>query len=274
MKLSGTATADEMLALVKQTIDESGLHPCLAVLQVGEDPASDIYVARKLKVSESVGIDVELHKFAVTTTEELIARVEELNGRADVDAILIQLPLPEGIDTDAVIRTVSPAKDVDGFHPLNIGSYTTGQTVHTPVLIQAIEWLLGKTGASLKGKKAVVVGKSDVFLQPLTYMLSLKGLLVSWVKPQDLPSGETANADVLIVAIGSPCAITADMVKPGAIVIDIGTNRLPDGKVVGDVDYAAAENIASFITPTPGGVGPVTIAALMWNTLRLALERP
>ena len=274
MKLSGTALADEMLALVKKTIDESGLHPRLAVLQVGEDPASDIYVARKLKISESVGIAVEHQKLAATTTEELIVRVEELNGRDDVDAILIQLPLPEGINTDAVIRTVSPQKDVDGFHPLNIGSYTTGQAVHTPVLIQSIEWLLGKTGAPLKGKKAVVVGKSDVFLQPLTYMLSLKGLDVSWVKPQDLDATKTSDADVLIVAIGIPRAITADMVKSGAVVIDIGTNRLPDGKVVGDVDYAEVEKIASFITPTPGGVGPVTIAALMWNTLRLALERP
>lgn len=274
MKLSGTAIAEEMLALVKKTIDENGVHPRLAVLQVGEDPASDIYVARKLKVSQSVGIELELHKLPAATTEELIARVEELNSRADVDAILVQIPLPGNIDTDAVIRTVYPEKDVDGFHPLNIGSYTTGQTVHTPVLIQSIEWLLAKTGAALKGKRAVVVGKSDVFLKPLTFMLALKGLSVTWVKPQDVANNETADADVLIVAMGSPHAITADMVKPGAIVIDIGTNRLPDGKVVGDVDYAAVENIASFITPTPGGVGPVTIAALMWNTLRLALERP
>lgn len=274
MKLSGTAIADEMLGHVKQTIDESGLRPRLAVLQVGNDPASDIYVARKLKVSESVGIDVELCKLETATTEMLITRVEELNARADIDAILIQLPLPEGVDTDAVIRTVAPEKDVDGFHPLNISSYITGQTVHTPVLIQAIEWLLGKTGVQLKGKKAVVVGKSDVFLKPLTFMLSLKGLTVTWVKPQDLSSNETATADVLIVAIGKPRAISADMVKLGAIVIDIGTNRLPDGKVVGDVDYSEVEKIASYITPTPGGVGPVTIAALMWNTLRLALERP
>ena len=273
MILSGTELANEMLALVKETIEQNHIHPRLAVVQIGDDPASDIYVARKLKVSESVGVNVELVKRAEASTDELIALVESLNGRSDVDAILIQLPLPEGIDTDAVIRTVAPEKDVDGFHPLNIGSYTTGQAVHTPVLIQAIEWLLGKTGVSLKGKRAIVIGKSDVFLKPLTFMLAHKGLQVSWVKPQDIEASAVSEADVVIVAVGIPQIITADMVKPGAIVIDIGTNRLPNGKVVGDVNVADVETKAGFITPTPGGVGPVTIAALMWNTLRLSLER-
>lgn len=274
MILSGTALANEMLALVKTTIEDNKLQPRIAVLQVGDDAASAMYVQRKSKVAESVGIALEILRFEQSTTNDLVKQISELNERADIDAILVQLPLPSNIDTDTVIAAMDPAKDVDGFHPKNIGAYTTGMPVHTPVLIQSIEWLLGKTEEPLTGKKAVVVGKSDVFLQPLTFMLSLHGLSVEWVKPQDLVASETSSADVLIVAVGgTPNLITEDMVKPGAIIIDIGINRLENGKVVGDVDFEHVQTKAGWITPTPGGVGPVTIAAIMWNTLRLALDR-
>lgn len=271
MILSGAPISDEVLALVKKTITDNGLHPKLAVVQVGEDPASDIYVSRKTKIAESVGIEVELMREARTTTENLITHIQQLNSRSDVNAILVQLPLPKEIDTDAVIAAIAPHKDVDGFHPQNIAAYTTGQSVHTPVLIQAIEWLLGKTELPFKGAKAVIVGKSDVFLQPVTFMLALHGMNVSWVKPPELDSDQIRDADVLIVAVGTPHIITGNMIKPGAVVIDIGINRTENGKVVGDVDYTSAEH-AAWITPTPGGVGPVTIAAVMWNTLRLTLD--
>lgn len=273
MILSGTALADEMLALVKTTVEENDIHPRIAVLQVGDDTASAMYVRMKSKVAQSVGIDLEILRFEKSETDELVAEITKLNERADVNAILVQLPLPANIDTDTVIAAIDPKKDVDGFHPKNIGAYTTGMAVHTPVLIQAIEWLLGKTGESFTGKKAVVVGKSDVFLQPLTYMLALNGLSVDWVKPQELAAHGISYADVLIVAVGgTPNLITADMVKPGAIIIDIGINRREDGKIVGDVDFENVSQIAGWITPTPGGVGPVTIAAIMWNTLRLTLD--
>lgn len=273
MILSGTALADEMLALVKNTVEENDIHPCIAVLQVGDDTASAMYVRMKSKVAQSVGIDLKILRFEQSETEELVAEIEKLNERDDVNAILVQLPLPSNIDTDAVIAAIDPKKDVDGFHPKNIGAYTTGMAVHTPVLIQAIEWLLGKTGMSFVGKKAVVVGKSDVFLQPLTFMLALHGLSVDWVKPQDLLTQGISYADVLVVAVGgTPNLITEEMIKPGAVIIDIGINRLEDGKIVGDVDFDNVSHIAGWITPTPGGVGPVTIAAIMWNTLRLTLE--
>ncbi len=273
MILSGTALADEMLALVKNTIDASSVHPRLAVVQVGDDAASTLYIERKKKIAAEIGIETEFFSIDHTTTKELVERIYELNTRPDIDAILVQIPLPKNIDTDAVIAAIDPAKDVDGFHPRNIGAYTTGQAVHTPVLVQSIEWLLKKTSVPLSGKHAVVLGKSDVFLQPLTFMLSLHGLNVTWIKPQDLPSPEIMRADVLIVAVGAPHTITEDMIKPDSIIIDIGINRLENGKVVGDVDFDRTHSKAAWITPTPGGVGPVTIAALMWNTLRLALDR-
>lgn len=273
MILSGTALADEMLALVKNTVEENDIHPRIAVLQIGEDAASAMYVRMKSKVAQSVGIDLEILRFEQSETEQLVAEITKLNERPDVNAILVQLPLPANINTDAVIAAIDPKKDVDGFHPKNIGAYTTGMPVHTPVLIQAIEWLLGKTSESFTGKKAVVVGKSDVFLQPLTYMLALHGLSVDWIRPQELAAHGISYADVLIVAVGgTPNLITADMVKPGAIIIDIGINRREDGKIVGDVDFENVSHIAGWITPTPGGVGPVTIAAILWNTLRLTLD--
>ncbi|MCX6781083.1 MAG: bifunctional 5,10-methylenetetrahydrofolate dehydrogenase/5,10-methenyltetrahydrofolate cyclohydrolase [Candidatus Magasanikbacteria bacterium] len=273
MILSGTALSEEMLALVQNTVAESGLTPRLAVIQVGSDAASDIYVSLKSKIAARVGIALEKFHQDSATTEQLIELIHSLNERADVDAILVQLPLPAGIDTDAIISAIDPKKDVDGFHPKNIGAYVTGQAVHTPVLLQAIEWLLGKTGEKFSGKQAVVVGKSDVFLQPLSYLLAFHGMQVSEIKPAELSAEKTRDADVLIVATGKPKTITADMVKDGAIVIDIGINRLDDGKIVGDVDFESVQQKAAWITPTPGGVGPVTIAALMWNTLRLALDR-
>lgn len=272
MILSGAPIAEEVLALVKKTIADNQMHPKLAVVQVGEDAASDIYVSRKMKVAESVGIAVELTREEHATTENLIAHIQELNEREDVNAILVQLPLPKDIDADAVIAAIDPHKDVDGFHPQNIAAYTTGRPVHTPVLIQAIEWLLGKTELSFKDKQAVVIGKSDVFMQPVAFMLAVYGMNVSWIKPADLDAEKIKAADVVIVAIGSPHIITGDMIKPDAVVIDIGINRTEEGKVVGDVDYAAAAEHAAWITPTPGGVGPVTIAAVMWNTLRLTLD--
>lgn len=272
MILSGTALADEILALVKKTVAAHQLTPRLAVVQVGSDPASDIYVRRKLQVAQSVGIEVELIRRDASTTDDLEQLIDSLNERPDVNAILVQMPLPASIDADRVVARMAPQKDVDGFHPANIAAYTSGRAVHTPVLIQAVEWLLGKTGVPLADKHAVIIGKSDVFLQPLSFMLGNAGARVSWTRPPDIDQKLVASADVLIVAVGSPRLICAEHIKQGAIVIDIGINRTTDGKVCGDVDVASVQEKAAWITPTPGGVGPVTIAALMWNTLRLTLD--
>ena len=240
MILSGKEVADEILALVTKTISDHQLQPLLAVVQVGTDPASEIYVKQKMRVAESVGIRVELLHLATASTDELIAHIQTLNARVDVNAILVQLPLPQTIDSQTVISAIDPRKDVDGFHPENITAYTSGRAAHTPVLVQAVEWLMAKTSVPLKEKNAVIIGKSDVFLQPLTYMLSKYGAQVSWTRPPDIDRDAIKNADVLVVAVGSPYLITGDMIKAGAIVIDIGINRMDNGSVIGDVAFEGA----------------------------------
>ncbi len=273
MKLSGTALAEKKIAEIKKCVQESGLLPKLAVIRIGNDEASRMYVRRKQKISSEVGITLELFEFEIAHTEKIIALVHELNARADIHAILIQLPLPRELNTDAIIAAIDPKKDVDGFHTKNIGAFMSDAPVQTPVLLLAIEWLLQETGEILAHKVACIIGKSDVFLKPLAHALEKQGLQTSWIKPEELHSSElTSHADVLIVAVGSPHFITPEFIKPGAIIIDIGINRLADGRVVGDVDFESAARVAAWITPTPGGVGPVTIAALMWNTLQLAIK--
>lgn len=273
MKLSGTALAHKKLEIIKQRIANSGVHPKLAVIRIGNDAASEIYVNRKKKIADDVGIEIELFEREIISTELLVAEIKALNERDDVHAILVQVPLPESIDTDAVIAAIDPSKDVDGFHGANIEAYMNDESIHTPVLLLAVQWLLEETEDNLDGKSAHIIGKSDIFLKPLAHALEKLGLETEWTRPEDLLGPEqTSDADVLIVAVGSPQLITGEFVKPGAIVIDIGINRLENGRIVGDVAYEEVEDRAAWVTPTPGGVGPVTIAALMWNTLQLALD--
>lgn len=273
MILNGNAIAREYFTELKRVMHEFTAAPRLAVIRIGSDPASEIYVRRKQKVAEELGIVVEPFERASATTEEIVAEIRALNSRDDVDAILVQLPLPADVDTDAVISAIDPLKDVDGFHPSNIIAFTCDVPVHTPVLILAILWLLKQTHAHFENKHAVIIGKSDIFLEPLTHALEKLGLTVSWIRPEALAdTSQTNQADLIIVAVGKPNLISADYIKTDATIIDIGINRLPNGTIVGDVDFEEANKKAAWITPTPGGVGPVTIAALMANTLRLHFQ--
>lgn len=263
MILSGIVIAQRIEEQIAARVSTLPFQPRLAIILVGTDPASVLYDQRKQTAAQRVGIACELIHLEQATTEQLVALIESLNTRTDVDGILIQLPLPDAIDTDRVVASLDPTKDVDGFHP---------QSTATPPLVQAVLWLLEETGAILAGLHAVIVGKSDIFLQPLTRALEERGMGVTWVRPPQLPSPETKRADVLISAAGNLFCITPDDIKPNAIIIDIGINRTPEGKVRGDVHPDCAAH-AAFMTPTPGGVGPVTIAAALYHVVELALRR-
>ena len=274
MILSGKELAARIEIELQKQIATSKITPCIAVILVGSDPASEIYITRKRAAAERVGAQFELHHETNATTESLIVLMQSLNARPDVHGILMQLPLPPGFDTDKIINAMDPAKDVDGFHPENIAAFMEDRPqAHLPVLLRAVQLLLAETKTPVEGKHAVIVGKSDVFLYPMTHLLELLGLTVTWVKPERIAEQEqTQRADVLIVAVGIPGIITADKIKPGAIIIDIGINRTAEGKVVGDVDYENCAPLASWITPTPGGVGPVTIASVFLSLTQLAQD--
>lgn len=272
MILSGTKVADKVLQTIRTIIAQHQITPKLGIVLVGADPASQLYVKRKIAVAASVGIAIELHEKNSSTTEELVALVNQLNNDPSINGILVQLPLPSNIETQKVIDAIKPQKDIDGFHPDNIKNYLNSSAAQTPVLLQAVTWLLQSTDVDLKNKTALLIGKSDIFLQPMSAALQKLGLLVSWIKPEEINSAQTQAAEVLVVAVGHAQTITKDQVRPGAIIIDIGINRLANGHVVGDTDFAALVETAAWITPTPGGVGPVTIAAAMWNTLLAALH--
>lgn len=272
MILSGTKVADKVLQTIRTIIAQHQITPKLGIVLVGADPASQLYVKRKSAVAASVGIAIELHEKTSSTTEELITLVNQLNNDPSINGILVQLPLPPNIETQKVIDAIKPPKDIDGFHPDNIKNYLNSSAAQTPVLLQAVTWLLQSTDVDLKNKTALLIGKSDIFLQPMSAALQKLGLLVSWIKPEETSAAKTQTAEVLVVAVGRPQTITKDGVRPGAIIIDIGINRLANGHVVGDTDFAALVETAAWITPTPGGVGPVTIAAAMWNTLLAALH--
>lgn len=246
--------------------------PSLAVILVGHDPASEIYVAKKMERATELGVRTEVLRPENPTTTDLIAVVQELNARPDIQAILVQLPLPSGIDTDAVIAAMDPQKDVDGFHPENVRAFLADSATHTPVLLLAVRELLQATQQNFSGKQALVIGNSPIFLAPLTHQLEILGMTATAITAAEPNLSEkTLAADVLIVAVGQPNFITADMIKADATIIDIGFNRLPDGRSTGDVQLTAdLQNKTAFVTPTPGGVGPVTVAALIYNTVFLA----
>jgi methylenetetrahydrofolate dehydrogenase (NADP+) / methenyltetrahydrofolate cyclohydrolase len=259
---------EEALALKEKT----GLVPGLAVILVGEDPASQVYVGRKAKACEEVGFLSREYRLSADATEaDLLKLIHDLNGDKSIHGVLVQLPLPKHIATDKIIAAIDPHKDVDGFHPYNVGGLVTGSPLFIPCTPRGIMELIARSGIELAGKEAVVVGRSNIVGKPMALLLLAQNATVTIChsKTMDLPA-VTSRADVLIAAIGKARMITANMVKEGAVVIDVGVNRLETGKLAGDVAFDEVAAKASYITPVPGGVGPMTIAMLMKNTLDAA----
>lgn len=257
---------DELKEKVAQ-LKEKGIEVTLAVIQVGNDPASTVYVGNKKKACAYVGIRSLAYELSEETTqEELLDLVRELNDRKDVNGILVQLPLPAHIDEDTVIRTIAPEKDVDGFHPQSVGMLSIGQKGFVSCTPAGIIQLLKRSGIQIEGKECVVVGRSNIVGKPMAMLLIRENgtVTVCHSRTRDLKE-VTKRADILVVAIGKRQFITADYVKEGAAVIDVGMHRKEDGKLCGDVDFDSVEPVAGAITPVPGGVGPMTIAMLMNN---------
>lgn len=243
--------------------------PGLAVIQVGTNPASRIYVQNKQKACDEVGFRSFAYEFAESTTEELLNLIDQLNHQADVDGILVQLPLPDNIDKTRVLEQINPKKDVDGFHPFNIGRLLQREPILRPCTPYGIVTMLQSTGINLSGLNAVVVGASSIVGRPMALELLLLGCTttITHSRTKDL-ADHVRRADIVIAGVGIANFVKGDWIKPGAIVIDVGINRLDNGKIVGDVEFSEAADRAGFITPVPGGVGPMTVATLLENTLQ------
>lgn len=257
---------------VRELKQRSGLTPGLAVILVGDDPASQVYVGNKIKACESVGIRSQTFRYdADVATETIIGKIHELNADVGVHGILVQLPLPASVDTPQVIRAISVEKDVDGFHLYNVGGLVVGTTIFSPCTPYGVVKLLEAERIPIAGQNVVVVGASNIVGKPMALMLIQREATVAicHAKTRDLAQ-LTILADILVVAAGVPNLIVPQMVKRGAVVIDVGINRLPDGRIVGDVDFEGVAQKASFITPVPGGVGPMTVTMLLMNTLQSA----
>ncbi len=275
MILDGKAVAARLRAEMKQQVEQlkaQGITPGLAILLVGEDHASQVYIRNKRRACEELGIHSELHSLPEQTTqEELLEQVEALNRREDIHGILVQLPLPKQIDEMAVIRAVDPNKDVDAFHTVNVGRIMLGDYDFLPCTPAGILELIHESGISIQGKECVVVGRSNIVGKPMAMLLLHEHGTVTVCHSRTPNLAEiTRRADILVVAMGKAKAITRDMVKPGAVVIDVGMNRDENGKLCGDVDFAGVLQIAGAITPVPGGVGPMTVTMLMRNTITAA----
>ena len=270
----------EIAVEVTQFTQSSGVTPCLAAVLVGDDPASEVYVRNKHRTCERVGIASQMHKLPTSTTEEeLLELIAELNSSTDVHGILVQLPLPEGIDTLRVLDAVNPHKDVDAFHPENVGLISQGRPRFLPCTPHGVQQIIDRCGIEMTGKHAVIVGRSDIVGKPMSMLLTARNstrgpqaanatVTICHSRTKDL-AAVCRTADVIIAAIGVAEFITADMVKPGAVIIDVGINRTEKG-LVGDVDFDGVSEVASHITPVPGGVGPLTVTMLMYNTLKAA----
>ena len=258
-----------------QTLKHQGIIPGLAVVLVGNDPASSAYVGMKERACNQVGIYSLLHRLHESATqEELIELIQELNNNASIDGILVQLPLPKHIDTDAILETIAPSKDVDGFHPYNVGRLVQGLSGFKPCTPYGVMKLLEAYDIDVCGMDACVIGRSNIVGKPMATLLLHAGASVSVCHSQTKSMERyTKSADLVIVGVGKPNLLTAEMVKDGAIVVDVGINRINDGSLVGDVDFDAVSKKCSFITPVPGGVGPMTIAMLLSNTLESAQIR-
>lgn len=273
--IDGVAVSRAIRAEWKQRVallKEKGIVPGLAVILVGDDPASQVYVRNKVKACGEVGLHSELHRFPASVSEqEVLEKIEALNRDPAIHGILVQLPLPAHIDNNKVLEAISAEKDADGFHLYNLGGLVTGGTVFPPCTPYGVMALLDYYNIPIEGQNAVVIGRSNIVGKPMALMLLARSATVSICtsRTRDLKQ-YTSIADILVVATGKPRMVSGDMIKPGAVVIDVGINRLPDGKLVGDVDFESAKEVASFITPVPGGVGPMTITMLLANTVQAA----
>jgi len=273
--IDGVEIARQVRADWKPRVEKlaaQGLTPGLAVIMVGENPASAVYVRNKVRACREMGIHSEEHLFPESATSESVLRkIEELNARSTIHGILVQLPLPPQIEVRRMLESIATEKDVDGFGLYNVGGLVTGGTVFPPCTPYGVMCLLEYSGIPMSGENVVVVGASTIVGKPMALMLLAKDATVAvcHVKTRDLAQF-TILADILIVAAGKPNLITAPMVKTGAVVIDVGINRLADGRLIGDVDYAGVVEKASYITPVPGGVGPMTVTMLLVNTIQSA----
>lgn len=287
--MDGKAIASEIQKEIAQEVEqfttETGVQPCLAAVLVGDDPASQVYVRNKERACERVGIASQMHRLSSETTQqELLSLIRELNEDVSVHGILVQLPLPSHLDETSVLDAVNPLKDADAFHPENVGLISQGRPRFLPCTPHGVQQIIDRCGIELSGKHVVVVGRSEIVGKPMAMILlnrdSSRGpraanatVTVCHSRTTNL-ADVTKTADVLVAAIGKPLFITADMIKPGAVVVDVGINRVESG-LVGDVDFVPVSEVASHITPVPGGVGPLTVTMLLYNTLtgaRLATD--
>ena len=274
-RIDGKIISDFFRAEYKVRVDRliaQGSRPGLAVVIVGTDPASQVYVRNKARACETIGMHSEVHVRAGDISQaHLTAFIETLNVDAAIHGILVQLPLPKHINDRAVIEAIAPGKDVDGFHYANMGALVIDESWFPPCTPYGIMKMLEYEGVAIEGKHVVIVGRSNIVGKPMAMLMLKAGgtVTVCHSKTRDLGKF-TRDADILVAAVGKPCMITGDMIKPGAVVIDVGINRLPDGKLAGDVDFESASRVAAAITPVPGGVGPMTITMLLGNTLRAA----
>jgi len=293
--IDGKALAEQIREEVKSGVEklksEKGIVPGLGVILVGENPASEVYVRNKARACEHVGIYSETIKLLEDISEEeLLNHVDKLNNREDIHGILVQLPLPEHINSEKILFAISPDKDVDGFHPINVGKLTTGEETFYPCTPSGIIEIIKRQGIEIKGKEAVIIGRSNIVGKPVAFLLlhNHATVTICHSRTVDLPK-VAKRADILIVAVGKPLIVTDEYVKPGAIVIDVGINRIKKedaseellnwrkdafekrgSTLVGDVDFLKVKEIAGYLTPVPGGVGPLTVAMLMKNTLKSA----
>ena len=278
MVIDGKAVSREVRKEIKAEVEglqrRWGLTPGLGVILVGDDPSSHIYVRNKEKACKEVGIESKEHLLPDTVTEqEILAVVQSLNRDKSIHGILVQLPLPKHINSEKVLQAVTPEKDVDGFHPVNQGLLLSGGKGFRPCTPMGIMRLLESADCDPKGKNAVIVGRSTIVGKPIALMLLERHATVTICHSRTAGLGaEVGRADILIVAIGKPAMVRGEWVKNGAVVIDVGINRLPSGKLAGDVEFEIAKERASWITPVPGGVGPMTICMLLFNTLRSAKQ--
>ncbi len=266
-KMVSAMIKDELKAQVTALKNEQGISICLAVIQVGNDPASTVYVGNKKKACAYIGIDSLSYELPEETTQaELVSLIRELNQKEEVTGILVQLPLPDHIEEDEIIRAIDPQKDVDGFHPQSVGALCIGQPGFISCTPAGIIQLLKRSGITIAGKECVIVGRSNIVGKPMALLLLRENATVTVAHSKTVNLQEiTRRADILVVAVGRPRMITREYVKEGAVVIDVGIHRNEAGKLCGDVDYEDVAPVCSAITPVPGGVGPMTIAMLLYN---------
>lgn len=274
--LSGKTVSQRIKDELKKEVaelKEKNINPGLAVIIVGDDPASRVYVNNKKKACDEIGIYSEEYALPEETSEEeLLALIRKLNGKKEINGILVQLPVPKQINEETIINAIDPKKDVDAFHPVNVGKIMVGNFDFVPCTPAGVMELIDESGIDVAGKECVVVGRSNIVGKPQAMLLLHKNgtVTICHSKTKNLKE-KTKQADILIAAVGKPNFITGDMIKEGAVVIDVGINRIAEKKLVGDVDFESAEKVAGAITPVPGGVGPMTIAMLMKNTVKAAI---